>query len=148
MNLNKVILIGNLTADPELRSTPSGQPVCNFRIATNRTWTDKNTSQQQKETEFHPIVAWGKLAEIAAQYLKKGSLAMVEGRLRTTSWQDPSGQKRFRTEIVAQALQLGPKGTKAPPASAENVEKETEEIPVIEKDSQDQEEIDVKDIPF
>lgn len=146
VNLNKVILIGNLTADPELRTTPSGQSVCNFRMATNRIWTDKTTSQQQKETEYHTIIAWARLAEIASQYLSKGSLVMIEGRLRTRSWQDSSGNKRFRTEVVAERLQLGPKGVaKSIPAQSSPPEKETkEEIPVIEEE----EEIDVKDIPL
>ena len=85
MNLNKVILIGNLASDPELRNTPAGQPVCSFRLATNRVWTDKTTKNQQKETEYHSVVTWGRLAEIASQFLTKGSLAMIEGRLRTRS---------------------------------------------------------------
>src|SRR3989338_5211688 len=134
MNLNKVILIGNLAAAPEMRTTPSGQSVCNFRIATNRIWKDK-TGQQQKETEFHTIVAWGRLAEISSQYLTKGALAMVEGRIRTRSWADAAGVKHYRTEIVAERMQLGPKGI-GRPASAEaekTVEaKEEPEIPIIE----------------
>ena len=144
MNLNKVVIIGNLAADPELRSTSSGQQVCNFRLATNRIWKDKNTGQQQKETEFHTVVAWGKLADIASRFLNKGSLAMVEGRLRTRSWQDQSGQKKYRTEIVAEALQLGPRGTKSS-APKEEAPAERDNIPVIEEGN---DEIDVKDIPF
>jgi len=154
MNLNKVILIGNLTADPELRSTPSGQSVGNFRIATNRIWIDKNTHQKQQEAEYHTVVVWGKLAEIASRFLTKGSLAMVEGRLRTRSWQDSSGNKRFRTEIVAQTLQLGPRISKSAegPESAHE-SKAQEEIPIIEEpaamsEEKGEEEIDVKDIPF
>ena len=145
MNLNKIFIIGNLAADPELKNTQSGQSVCNFRIATNRIWNDKN-GQQQKETEYHTVVAWGRLAEISSQFLTKGSLAMIEGRLRTRTWQDQTGNKRFRTEIVAQSLQLGPKGTNRPAATTPPAQKEpsTEEIPVIEEE----EEIDVKDIPF
>lgn len=149
MNLNKVIIIGNLTADPELRNTPSGQSVCNFRMATNRVWTNKQTGQQQKEAEYHTIVAWGRLAEIASQFLNKGSLAMIEGRIRTRSWQDTSGNKHFRTEIVAENMQLGPKSVKKEEAvktegeTAGDVSKE--EIPVIEEG---EEEIDVKDIPL
>ncbi|RLC34898.1 MAG: single-stranded DNA-binding protein [Candidatus Nealsonbacteria bacterium] len=146
MNLNKVILIGNLTADPELRSTPSGQSVCNFRMATNRVWTDRKNSRQQKETEFHTVVAWGKLAEIASQFLKKGSLAMIEGRIRTRSWQDQSGQKRFRTEIVAQNLQLGPRGVKTSSPAGPQEQKE-EDIPIIEE-NEDEGDIDVSKIPF
>lgn len=144
MNLNKVILIGNLTSDPELRSTSSGQSVCNFRLATNRTWTDKGTGQKQQETEYHTVVLWGKLAEIASQFLTKGSLAMIEGRLRTRSWQDASGNKRFRTEIVGQTLQLGPKGQKTA-SILETPAPAKEEIPIIEEK---EEEIKVEDIPL
>lgn len=145
MNLNRVILIGNLTADPELRSTPSGQSVCNFRMATNRFWNDKETKQQQKEAEYHTIVAWGRLAEISSQYLTKGSLVMVEGRLRTRSWQDPQGNKKFRTEIVAETIQFGPKGS-GKPFAGKNENQPEEEIPIIEEDKE--EEIDIKKIPF
>lgn len=156
MNLNKVILIGNLTADPELRSTPSGQPVGNFRMATNRIWIDKNTHQKQQEVEYHTIVVWGKLAEIASRFLTKGSLAMIEGRLRTRSWQDASGVKKYRTEIIAQTLQLGPRLASggARPQQEEFMSKNEgkEEIPIIEEEpaieSKDEGEIDVKDIPF
>lgn len=146
MNLNKVVIIGNLASDPELRSTPSGQQVCNFRLATNRVWKDKNTGQQQKETEFHTVVAWGRLADISSKYLTKGSLAMIEGRLRTRSWQDQSGQKRFRTEIIAETLQLGPRGYKDnTPGDTASANSNKESIPIIEEDK---DEIDVKDIPF
>ncbi len=144
MNLNKVILIGNLTADPELRSTSTGQSVCNFRMATNRIWVDKNTHQKQQEVEYHTIVAWGRLAEIASQFLTKGALAMVEGRLRTRSWQDAAGNKKFRTEIVAQTLQLGPRGAKASETSGGQPK---EDIPVIEEEGAG-DEINVKDIPL
>lgn len=147
MNLNKVILIGNLASDPELRNTPTGKAVCNFRIATNRIWKNQS-GQQQKETEFHTIVTWGRLAEIASQYLTKGALVMIEGRIRTRSWQDPSGNKKYRTEIIAQSMQLGPKGGKTsqslPHPAVQQEEKE--DIPVIEEETE--EEIDVKDIPL
>src|SRR3989344_3333226 len=136
MNLNKVILIGNLTSDPELRSTSSGQSVCNFRMATNRNWTNKATGQKQQEAEYHTVVLWGKLAEIASQFLTKGSLAMVEGRIRTRSWQDATGNKRFRTEVVAQTLQLGPKSQKpsSVPERDEPRSDRQEEIPIIEEE--------------
>ncbi len=153
MNLNKVILIGNLTVDVELRTTQSGQSVANFRMATNRIWNDKKTGQQQKATEYHTIIAWARLAEIASKYLKKGSLVMIEGRLRTNSWQDQSGNKRFRTEVIAENMQLGPgKGNfsdSSNPASSNPAPKKQnnkeENIPIIEEGEQD---IDVKDIPF
>jgi len=153
MNLNKAIIIGNLVADPELKSTPAGQPVCTFRVATNRIWKDKSTGEQQKETEYHTIVTWGKLAEIASQYLTKGRLVMVEGRIRTRSWEDNTGTKRFRTEIIAENLQLGPRIAKPLTEEASQGEDgaqqkslSEEEIPIIEEG--DEEEIDIKDIPL
>ena len=157
MNLNKVILIGRLTRDPESRTTPSGQTVCNFSIATNRIWNQNN--QKQEKTEFHNIVLWQRLAEIASQYLKKGSIVLVEGRLQTRSWQDPSGNKKYRTEIIAESLQLGPRASNPGVGSAnyaasqkKNPQEtgqlaEEEDIPVIEENKDDGE-INVKDIPF
>lgn len=144
MNFNRVILIGNVAAAPELRNTPTGKAVCNFRMATNRIWKDQ-AGQQQKETEFHTIVAWGRLAEIASQYLLKGALVMIEGRIRTRSWQDQSGNKRYRTEIIAENMQLGPKsiGTKKTELPSEQP---AEDIPVIEEEPEG--EINVKDIPL
>jgi single-strand DNA-binding protein len=110
MNLNKVYLIGRLTRDPDIRSTPSGQQVATVGLATSRVWNDQATHQKREATEFHTIVAWGRLAEICGQYLKKGALAMFEGRLQTRSWDDKqSGQKRYSTEIVAESMQLGPR---------------------------------------
>jgi len=143
VNLNKVILVGRLTADPETRTTPSGQSVCNIRLATNRIWTDK-TGQKQEKAEYHTVILWRKLAEIASQFLAKGSLVLIEGRLQTRSWQDPSGVKRYRTEIVAQSLQLGPRAAgKVIPAEEKEIP--PEEIPIIEEPD---EEIDVSQIPF
>ena len=110
MNLNKVYLVGRLTQDPELRSTPSGQQVATVRLATSRVWNDQATHAKREATEFHTIVCWGRLAEISNQYLKKGSLALFEGRLQTRSWDDKStGAKRYMTEIVAESMQLGPR---------------------------------------
>lgn len=136
MNLNKVILIGRLTQDPQVRDLPSGKKVATFGLATDRFYVDKS-GQKKQETQFHNIVLFGRLAEIAGQYLKKGSLAMIEGRIRTRTWEDDSGNQRSKTEIVAEKLQLGPKTIKKP-------EIEPEEIPVIEEE----EEIDVEEIPF
>lgn len=154
MNLNKVIIIGNLAADPELRTTTSGKSVCNFRIATNRIWKD-SAGQQQKETEFHTIIAWGRLAEITSQYLTKGALAMIEGRLRTRSWQDKSGNKRYTTEIIAENLQMGPKGQgfKRAEEHAGEGDASPENIPIVEEpvasiNEEAEEEINVKDIPL
>lgn len=146
MNLNRVFLIGRLTREPEMRMLPSGQGVTNFGLATDRYFTDKS-GQKQQETQFHNIVLFGRLAEIASQYLKKGSLVFLEGRIRTRNWEDSSGNKRYRTEIIIQRLQLPPKSTgKATPPPPPQPEKETkeEEIPIIEEGG----EIDVKNIPF
>lgn len=143
MNLNKVFLIGRLTRDPETKNLPSGTQVCSFGLATDRFFFDKE-KQKQQQTEFHNVVLFGRLAEIAFQYLKKGSLAMIEGRIRTRSWNDPSGNKRYRTEIIAERMQLGPKGVGVIEKAIEKTEqKSEEEIPIIEE-----EEINVKDIPF
>jgi len=103
--VNKVILIGRLGSDPELRYTPNGDAVANFRIATNRVWKDKEGNQQEK-TEWHRIVAWRKLAERCGDYLRKGSHVYIEGRLETRSWQDQSGNKRYITEIIASRMQM------------------------------------------
>ena len=104
-SVNKVILIGNLGADPETRYLPSGDAVANIRIATTETWKDKG-GEKQEHTEWHRISFFGKLAEIAGEYLKKGSPVYVEGRIRTRKWQDKEGQDRFSTEIVADRMQL------------------------------------------
>ncbi len=108
--VNKVILIGRLGSDPELRYTPNGDAVANFRIATDRVWKDREGNQQGK-TEWHRIVAWRKLAEICGEYLKKGSHVYIEGRLETRSWEDKNGNKRSVTEIITNQMQmLGAKG--------------------------------------
>jgi single-strand DNA-binding protein len=113
--VNKVILVGNLGRDPEVRSTPSGQPVATFTLATSRRWKDKN-GQRQEQTEWHQIVCWGRQAEVAGQYLTKGKQLYVEGRLQTRSWEDrQSGEKRYRTEVICENFQmLGSRGGGAP----------------------------------
>ena len=112
--VNKVILVGNLGANPEMRFTQAGQAVCNLRLATTERWTDKN-GQKQEQTEWHRIVVWGKQAEICGQYLTKGRQIFVEGRIRTRQWQDQQGQKRYSTEIVAVNVQmLGGRGERGP----------------------------------
>jgi len=103
-SLNKVMLIGNLTKDPELRYTPSGTAVCSFRLATNRSWTPSDGSERKEETEFHRIVSWNKLAELCSQLLTKGRKVYVEGRLQTRSWDTPEGEKRYATEVVAEDM--------------------------------------------
>ncbi len=105
MSINKVILVGRLGQDPELKYTPSGMAVCNFSIATSENWTDKS-GQKQERTEWHRIVVWGKLAEISGKYLAKGRQAYVEGQLQTRSWEAQDGQKRYTTEIVAKNVQF------------------------------------------
>lgn len=121
MNLNKAFVIGNLTRDPEMRTLPSGASVVSFGLATNRIWTNQSGEKQQ-DTQFHNIVAFGKTAEIANQYLKKGSLTCIEGRIQTRNWDAQDGTKRTRTEIVAERLQLGPRRVNefnnSPPAPA------------------------------
>jgi single-strand DNA-binding protein len=103
--VNKVILIGNLGSDPEVKYTPNGAPVANFSLATNESWNDKD-GQRQERTEWHRLVLWSKLAEIAQQYLKKGARIYVEGKLQTRSWDDQSGQKRYMTEVVVNDMQM------------------------------------------
>jgi single-strand DNA-binding protein len=103
--VNKVILIGNLGNDPEMRHIPSGAAVCEFRVATNETWTGRD-GQRQERTEWHRIVVWGKQAEACSKYLSKGRQVFVEGRLRTRSWEDRDGNKRYTTEIVASDVQF------------------------------------------
>ena len=104
-SVNKAIILGNLGQDPEIRSTSGGQMVANLRIATNRVYTDRN-GQRQEQTEWHSVVAWGRLAEICEQYLKKGDQVYIEGRLQTRSWEDQSGERKYRTEIVAAEMQM------------------------------------------
>lgn len=142
--VNKVILIGRLGGDPELRYTPNGDAVANFRIATNRVWRDQEGNQQER-TEWHRIVAWRKLAERCGEYLKKGSHVYIEGRLETRSWQDKNGNKRFVTEIIANQMQmLEAKGEvrateEAPPPLEVLEEKEEREVEATrETESEDE----------
>ncbi len=149
MNLNKVFILGRLTADPQLRSTPAGQQVASFGLATNRVWIDK-AGQKKEEVEFHNVVVWGRQAEIASQYLTKGSLALIEGRIQTRSWQDKQGQSRKTTEIIADRIQLGPRSSGARPVSPseaarnEGATAAPEAIPTIDID----EEVKTEDLPF
>lgn len=105
-SVNKVILIGNLGADPESRFAPSGDAICNIRLATTENWRDKNTGERREATEWHRVTFYGKLAEIAGQYLRKGSQVYIEGSLRTRKWQDQSGQDRYTTEIRADEMKM------------------------------------------
>ncbi|MDZ7798747.1 MAG: single-stranded DNA-binding protein [Patescibacteria group bacterium] len=141
MDLNKAQIIGNLTRDPEVRSTTSGQSVASFGVATNRVWKDKASGERKSSAEFHNIVAWGRLAEICQQYLKKGSKVYFEGRLQTRSWEDPSGVKKYRTEIVAQNMIMLDKKGEGPSGAGANQGQN-------QKNKPEEEEINVDDIPF
>ncbi len=146
MDLNKVMIIGNVTRDPEAKTTPQGTNVTSFSIATNMVWTDKNGTKQEK-AEFHNIVAWRKLAEICAQYLKKGSKIYLEGRLQTRSWDDPSGVKKYRTEIIAENMIMLDRAQGANNQSANfNTNSDTDSTQV--EAPSDEEEINVDEIPF
>ncbi len=176
MNLNKAFVLGNVTRDPEVRSLPSGQQVTSFSIATNRFYTAGNGEKKQ-EAEFHNIVCFGKLADISARYLTRGSLVLIEGRIKTRNWTNQQGQKQYRTEIIAETMQLGPKGSGATGGGNSNYSRpafnspepeptKQDEIPIIQEDytppAEDNpaeqktvsfednaaDEIDVKDIPF
>lgn len=137
MNLNKAMVIGNLTRDPEVRTTPAGQTVTSFSVATNYTWTDQ-AGQKQKKTEFHNIVAWRKLGEICGQYLHKGSRVYVEGRLQTRDW-EKDGVKHYRTEIIAENMQMLDKlGERSGGGNGDSII-----VPEVEE-----EEIRVENIPF
>ncbi len=104
--INKVILVGNLGADPETRAMPSGSTVANLRIATSESWRDKQTGEQQERTEWHRVALFGRLAEVAAEYLKKGSQVYIEGSLRTRKWTDKQGQERYSTEVIGNDMQM------------------------------------------
>lgn len=153
MYLNKAFIIGNLTRDPELKALPSGTKVCSFAVATNRSYKDKEGTRQDS-TEFHNVVAFAKLGELVAQYMKKGSQVYVEGRLQTRSWEGKDGEKKYRTEIIADTVQFGNKpggaGSPAGGSSAPSAAKAGVEVPDAPADKIDypSEEINPDDIPF
>jgi len=150
MDLNKAMIIGNLTRDPEVRTTPGGLPVVSFGIATNLNWTDQS-GQKQERVEFHNIVAWRKLAEIIGQYLKKGSKVYIEGRLQTRTWDDKeTGKKMYRTEIVADnMIMLDKKGSSDYQASQPAPTTDyAQPEPITASSQAKEEEINVEDIPF
>ncbi len=125
MSVNKVILLGRLGQDPELKYTPSGSGVCNFSVATSESWTDKS-GQKQEKTEWHRIVVWGKLAELCNQYLAKGRQVFVEGKLQTRSWDDKDGNKRYTTEINAATVQfIGGQAQAGAPAQTSSYNQES-----------------------
>jgi single-strand DNA-binding protein len=158
MNVNKVLLVGRLTRDPEIRTTATGQNVASISMATNRFWKDKG-GQRQDKTTFHNVILWGRLAEIAGQYLTKGQEAYIEGRIETRKYTAKDGTDRYVTEIIAENMQLGSKpqgsgsGSFTAPATrpAQTVSSEQapapEEIPTINLD-EEQEEVKISDVPF
>lgn len=147
MNLNSVHLIGRLTRDPEAKALPSGSTVVSFSIATSRTWKDKESGEKKEESEFHNCVAFGRTAETIAQYVKKGQLLFVDGRLQTRSWDDKdSGKKMYRTEIVVENFQFGPKAANTPRDTAEESFDAIGKEPAPQDDGIDG--INPEDIPF
>ena len=150
MYFNRAIIIGNLTRDPELRSLPSGVQVATVGVATNRVWKDKNGAKQES-TDYHNVVVFGRQAETTAQYLRKGSSVLVEGRMQTRSWDAADGTKKYRTEIVADRVQFGPKRDGVAPSSAKVTAGEpanANEAPPVEAIKYPEENVNVDDIPF
>lgn len=152
MYINKATIMGNLTRDPEMKALPSGMKVTSFSLATNRTWKDTNGAKKEA-VEYHNLVAFGKQAELIAQYCKKGGSLYVEGRIQTRSWDDAAGVKKYRTEIIADTFQFGPKvdGSAVRPASAPTTDSspakasQADDMDAIEYPEED---INVEDIPF
>ncbi len=149
MYFNRAIIIGNLTRDPELRSLPSGIQVATLSVATNRVWKDKNGAKQES-TDYHNVVVFGRQAETAAQFLRKGSSLLAEGRMQTRSWEAADGQKKYRTEIVADRIQFGPRpaGAGAPAAAAPKAAPQMPEEPAGDAIEYPEENINIDDIPF
>lgn len=156
MNLNKVFIIGRITTDIALKATSTNQAVTSFNVATNRVWTDKS-GQKQEEAEFHTVVVWGRQAELASQFLSKGSMVLIEGRLKTRTWKDTNNQNHKVTEIICERIQFGPKSqnsgfksSQAPqsygkPKSEPVME---EDVPQISVDESLEDEIKPEDLPF
>ncbi|MFH1890215.1 MAG: single-stranded DNA-binding protein [Candidatus Kuenenbacteria bacterium] len=152
MDLNKAMIIGHMTKDPEVRTTPNGTSVTSFGLATNYVWTD-TTGNRQEKVEFHNIVAWRKLAEICGQYLHKGSKIYIEGRLQTRSWDDQTGNKRYITEIVADnMIMLDSKSASKPVGQKSSPPPAREETPIIQVDepanNTSEDEIKIEEVPF
>ncbi len=153
MNLNKVMIIGNLTRDPEVKSTPAGASVTSFSVATNFVWTDAN-GQKQEKAEYHNVVAWRKLADIIGQYLRKGSKVYIEGRLQTRDWTGQDGVKKYKTEIIAENMIM----LDRPGQTSRATQTPSTDIPVIQEEAApatpkketetDSDEIKLEDIPF
>lgn len=157
MNLNKVIIIGRIVRDPLVKALPNGSSVVNVDVATTRTWYNKDSKEKQEETEFHKTVAYGKTADIMGQYLTKGQLIEIEGRLKTRSWVGKDEAKRYSTEVIVEKMQMGPKsqakaGTEKPEAIQVEPgyvkEKPAEDLPVLEEEEGMEEAKTQDDIPF
>ncbi len=146
MYLNKAMIFGNLTRDPEMKALPSGMQVCSFSVATNRSYTDRD-GKKQESTDYHNVVAFGKQAEVISKYLTKGRGVYVEGRMQTRSW-DKDGQKQYRTEIIMDRFEFGPStgGGSAPSAGGASTGAQNNSAPVLP--DYPQEEINPEDIPF
>ena len=160
MNLNKVLIAGRLTADPQLRTTPTGQQVASFSVATNRNWTAPD-GRKQEAVEFHNVVVWGRQADVVSRFMNKGSLILVEGRLQTRSWDDKQGQRRKTTEIIGERIQFGPRpfgggpsagsgqaGSFSKPDNQHSPPAEANEIPTVNIEEPAVEEIKAEDLPF
>ena len=156
MNLNKAMIIGNLTRDPEVKTTPQGTSVASFSVATNFVWKDQS-GQKQEKAEYHNVVAWRKLADIIGQYLKKGSKVYIEGRLQTRDWTGQDGVKKYRTEIIADNMIMLDRAGNAPSGgnySPKSAPAATTDLPTIQQDApaptseSDSDEIKLEDIPF
>lgn len=151
MYLNKAVIIGNLTRDPEIKALPSGIKVCSFSVATNRVWKDQNGAKQEA-ADFHNIVVFGRQAETVAQYMKKGSQVMIEGRMQTRSWDTQDGTKRYRTEVVADRVQFGSRPTGGDSSFGNSTTKSTQENKEddngLDSIEYPEEDISSEDIPF
>ncbi|MDO8590069.1 MAG: single-stranded DNA-binding protein [bacterium] len=150
MYFNRAIIIGNLTRDPELRSLSSGVQVTTMGVATNRVWKDK-AGAKQESTDYHNVVVFGRQAETTAQYLRKGSSVLVEGRMQTRSWDAADGTKKYRTEVVADRIQFGPRRDGAAPSAAKAVTGEladTNDVPPADAIDYPEDNVNVDDIPF
>ncbi len=147
MYFNRAIIIGNLTRDPELRSLPSGVQVATIGVATNRVWKDKSGAKQES-TDYHNVVVFGRQAETTAQYLRKGSSVLVEGRMQTRSWDAADGTKKYRTEVVADRIQFGPRRDGTGSSSSAKATEDKQETPPVETIEYPEENVNVDDIPF
>lgn len=144
-SLNRATILGNVTRDPESRTTTSGQSVVSFSIATSRRWKDQQSGELKEATEFHNCVAWGKLAQTIGTYVRKGSKIYLDGRLQTRSWDDPTGAKKYRTEIIAESIiLLDKKGEGAPAGVPSAAPTDT----TVQPAAPTEEEINIEDIPF